>query len=91
MKNREKFEEAIEKTDKSTICWVDQCGIDKYYHRSHGRALRGKKIYADVPGKKYKRTNIIAGYINGKVVVPFQYEGTTDSNLVEVGKRTSLT
>ena len=65
------------------MCWVDQCGIDQHYHRSHGRALRGKKIYADIPGRRYKRTNIIAGYLDGKVVAPFQYDGTTDSDLVE--------
>ena len=45
--------------------------------------MRGKRIYANVPGKRYKRSNIIAGYLNGKVVTPFQYDGTTDSDLVE--------
>lgn len=83
VKDREKFAEVIEKTDERTICWVDQCGVDKYYHRRYGRSLRGKKIYANVPGKRYKRTNIIAGYLDGKVIAPFQYDGTTDSDLVE--------
>jgi transposase len=83
VKDREKFTEVIEKTDESTICWVDQCGVDKYYNRSRGRALRGKRIYANVPGKRYKRTNIIAGYLNGKVIAPFQYDGTTKADLVE--------
>jgi len=81
--DREKFVEAIEQIDKSTICWVDQCGVDKHYHRRYGRSLRGKKIYAKVPGKKYKRTNICAGYINGKAIAPFQYDGTTNSDLIE--------
>jgi transposase len=83
VKDREKFTETIEKIDETTICWVDQCGVDKHYHRCYGRSLRGKRIYASVPGKRYKRTNIIAGYMNGKIKAPFQYDGTTDSDLVE--------
>jgi transposase len=83
VRDREKFAEVIEKTDERTLCWVDQCGIDKHYHRRHGRALRGKRIYAHVAGKRYKRTNIIAGYLNGKIIAPFQYDGTTNSDLVE--------
>jgi transposase len=75
--------QAIENIDNSTICWVEQCGVDKHYHRRYGRALRGKRVYANIPGKKYKRTNIIAGYLIGKIVAPFQYHGTTDSDLVE--------
>jgi transposase len=75
--------QAIDNIDNSTICWVDQCGVDKHYHRRYGRALRGKRIYANIPGRKFKRTNIIAGYLNGKIVTPFQYDGTTDSDLVE--------
>lgn len=77
------FAEVIKKIDESTICWVDQCGVDKHYHRKHGRSLRGKRIYASVPVKRYKRTNIIAGYLGGKVVAPFQYDGTTNADLVE--------
>ena len=82
-KDREIFAELVETIDERSICWVDQCGIDMHYHRSHGRSLRGKRIYANIPGKMYKRTNIIAGYLDGKVIAPFQYEGTTDSDLVE--------
>jgi len=75
--------EAIGEIDDIAICWVDQCGVDKYYHRSHGRALQGKRIYASVPGKRFIRTNLTAGYLNGKIVAPFQYEGTTNSDLIE--------
>lgn len=81
--DREKFAEAIKDLDENTLCWVDECGVDKHYHRNYGRSLRGKRIYASIPGKKYKRTNIIAGYLRGKVAAPFQYDATTDCDLVE--------
>jgi transposase len=73
----------INNLDKNTIVYVDECGIDEHYHRTHGRAPRGERIYADVPGKKYKRTKIIAGYYNGKAIAPFQYDGTTNAGLVD--------
>jgi transposase len=41
------------------------------------------KVYGEVAGRKFQRTNIIGGYCNGKILAPFQYEGTTDADLVE--------
>lgn len=69
--------------DKDTLVYVDEVGIDEYYHREYGRALRGVRIYADVPGRRFHRSNIIAGYDGKKVIAPFQYSDTTDSDLVE--------
>ena len=57
--------------------------MDEYYHRDYGRALRGEKIYGEVAGKKFQRTNIIAGYCNGKILAPFLYDGKADADLVE--------
>jgi len=45
--------------------------------------LRGKRIYGDIPGRKYQRTNFISGLCEGKVIAPFQYDETTASDLVE--------
>ena len=45
--------------------------------------MRGEKIYGEISGRKYQRTNIIAGYYAGKPLAPFQYDGTADSDLVE--------
>ena len=80
----------IENIDTEILVYVDECGIDEHYHRTHGRALRGVKIFADIPGKKFHRTNIIAGYCGGKVVAPFQYSGSTNANLVDGWAETYL-
>jgi len=50
-----------------------------------GRARRGERIYGEVLGWKYLRTNFIAGFCDNNVLAPFQYSGTTDSDLVEGG------
>jgi transposase len=70
--------------------WVDQSGCDEYYHRDHGRAPSGERIYGEIRGRKYQRTNFIAGYCDGKVLAPFQYAGTTDADLVEGWLETAL-
>lgn len=63
--------------------YVDESGCDEYYHRDHARAIRGKRIYGEVSGRKYQRTNLVAGICNGKILAPFQYDSTTDADLFE--------
>ena len=82
---REEFREILEQLelDGASVVWVDEVGIDEYYHRTHGRAPAGEKVIGEIPGKKYERTNIVAGLSQGKVVAPFEYKGTTNSVLFE--------
>ena len=40
-------------------------------------------MFDKISGKKYKRTNILAGICQKEWVAPLQYEGTTDSVLFE--------
>jgi len=65
------------------LVYVDECGIDQFLYREYARALRGKKVFAKISGKKFKRTNIVAGLCQGKWVAPLEYSGTTDSVLFE--------
>ena len=46
-------------------------------------ALRRQKVIAKISGRKFKRTNIVAGICQGKWVAPLEYTGTTDSILFE--------
>ena len=48
------------------------------------------KVYGETAGRKYQRTNIIGGNCNGKILAPFQYDGTTDADLVEGWLETRL-
>ena len=64
--------------------YVDECGIDQYLYREYAYAPIGQKIVAKISGKKYKRTNIIAGLCQWEWVAPMIYDGTTDSVLFEL-------
>jgi transposase len=66
-----------------SIVYVDECGIDQCLYREYARAPRGQKSIAKVSGRKFKRTNIVAGICRGKWVAPMEYDGTTDSALFE--------
>lgn len=52
-------------------------------YREYAYASRGKKVYGEIFGRKFKRTNIVAAKINDKIIAPLQYSGTTDSILFE--------
>jgi transposase len=65
------------------LIYVDEAGFDSYIYREYGRAPRGVKVPGVIPGKKFKRTNIVAGQCQGKIIAPFQYSGSTDSQLFE--------
>jgi hypothetical protein len=55
---------------------VDESGIDEHFYRQRARSAVGKKVFGFVPGKKYCRTNIVAGYVNGKTMAECVYDGT---------------
>ena len=58
-------------------------GIDRCFYREYAWALRGQKLFSKISGRKFKRTNIVAGICQGKWVAPLQYDCTTDSILFE--------
>jgi len=63
--------------------YVDETGIDEYICRERARAPRGEKVYAQVSGKKYKRTNIVAAKRGNEILAPLEYTGTTDHVVFE--------
>lgn len=65
------------------LVYVDETGIDQCLYREYARAPRGQKIVTKISGRKFKRTNIVAGICEGKWVAPLQYEFSTDSVLFE--------
>jgi hypothetical protein len=53
---------------KEDIVYVDESGIDRHLHRRNARSAKGKKVFGFVAGKKFQRTNIVAWYVNGKII-----------------------
>jgi transposase len=48
-----------------TVVYVDESGVEEHHCRIKCRAKRGVKVYATRPGRKLKKTNIVAGLLYG--------------------------
>jgi len=80
---REEFIEQLEALPPESVIYIDECGIDNYLYREFAYAPRGEKVISKISGKKFKRTNLVAGICQGEWIAPMEYEGTTDSILFE--------
>ena len=80
---RAEFLQEIAKIPEDSLIYVDESGIDKEMNREYGRAPRGKRVYGEVRGRKFERTNIIAGKCGDKIVAPGHYKCSTDHRLFE--------
>ena len=80
---RQAFLERINQIDSGTVVYVDEMGVDNFLYRIHARAPRGQKVVGRISGKKFRRTNIVAGKCGDKIFAPLQYQGSTDSLLFE--------
>jgi transposase len=76
--------EKLKTISPESLVYVDECGIDQYLYREFAYSHRGQKVIEKVSGKKFKRTNIVAGICQQKWVAPMEYGGTTDSILFEL-------
>jgi len=65
------------------LTYIDETGVDEYFHRDKCRAKRGVKVYGSVSGRKYNRTNIVAAQCDGAIIAPMEYTGTTDHYVFE--------
>lgn len=63
--------------------YIDETGINKYLYREYAYALRGEKVYGDVPGKKYERVSIVAAKCGDEIIERHEYSGTMNSRLFE--------
>jgi hypothetical protein len=57
--------------------------VSRFYCREYARALRGKRVNGCISGRKYARTNIVAGYCDGKYIGEYCYTGNTTSKIFE--------
>lgn len=62
------FIRKIEHIDPRKIVYVDETGFDQYYCRTHCYAKRGVIVDGNFSGKRFERTNLVAGLHDGKLV-----------------------
>jgi len=67
----------------TNIIFVDESGINAYYQREYARAKRGMRVQDTKRGKRYRRTNMIAGLWGKKHIAVQCYEHATTSAFFE--------
>jgi len=73
--------EELEQIPPEKRAYIDESGVNKYYIREYGHALKGVKIEDSKRGKKFHRTNVVAAKIGDKIVAPYCYTQTMTSAL----------
>jgi len=63
------------------MVYVDECGVEEFMTRSHGRTPCGERLNVPKPGRRFKRTNVIAGWSNKtkQILAPYIYSWNTTS------------
>jgi len=56
------------------IVYIDETGIDRYLYRPYARASRGEKVYEKISGRRFERTSIVAGQVDGEFIAPMIYK-----------------
>ena len=67
----------------ANIVYVDESGLNRYYRRVLARARRGVKVRDTKPGKRFERTNVIAGLHGSKHVAVRTYDHSTTATFFE--------
>jgi transposase len=70
--------------DDAEIFYADESGFEEYYSRTYGYALRGERVYGEVPGTHFARTSVV-GAINtdNEFMAGFAFKGYMNSDLFE--------
>ena len=78
------FRRELEKFNGQPVFYLDECGVDHRLYRESGRAPRGERIYQAVCGKRRERTSIIAASRQNKLVAPLVFQGSCNTEVVDV-------
>jgi len=65
------------------IVFVDESGLNRYYRREMARAKRGTRVRGVKPGRKFARTNVIAGLCGTKHLAVRCYDHSTTADFFE--------
>jgi transposase len=66
------------------VFYLDECGVDHRLYREYGRSPRGERIYQEVSGARRERTSIISASQAGKLVAPLVFQGSCNTEVVDV-------
>ncbi len=72
----------IKKYGSENVVYFDESGFISHKGRLSGWALIGQKLYADVKGKREKRTNLLMAQRGKKYLAPFVFTGSCTAKLI---------
>lgn len=80
---RKQYAETIKDICSERLVYIDESGIDMSICKDRGWGKKSEKLVGKKSGKYYQRTNIIAGYVNGKSIAPMVFNGSCNTRLFE--------
>ena len=69
---------------------IDETGIDRYLYRPYVGAPRGEKVYEKISGRRFERTSIVAGQVDGEFIAPMIYKKSMTSDFFVEWFKTQL-
>ncbi|WP_418312550.1 IS630 family transposase [Piscirickettsia salmonis] len=75
--------EKVEKIDNDKIVYMDEAGMDDTERYAYGHSAKGKRCYAEKPGKKSIRINFIGGLRGKQFMAPMMVEGYCNANVCQ--------
>jgi transposase len=79
---RREFCEELAGIDPRRLVFVDECGANTAMTRTHGRAPRGQRVYANTAGR-WESITLTCGLRLAGVTAAFTFPGATDTDLFE--------
>ena len=72
------------------VVYIDETEIDRYLYRPYALAPRGEKAYEKISGRRFERTSIVAGQVDGEFIAPIIYKESITSDLFVEWFKTQL-
>ncbi|WP_238358216.1 IS630 family transposase [Piscirickettsia salmonis] len=69
--------------DNDKIVYMDEAGMDDTERYAYGHSAKGKRCYAEKPGKKSIRINFIGGLRGKQFIAPMMVEGYCNANVCQ--------
>ena len=72
------------------VVHIDETGIDRYLYHPYARAPRGEKVYEKISGRRFERTSIVTGQVDGEFIAPMIKKESMTSDLFVEWFKTQL-
>jgi transposase len=70
--------------------YLDETGFQTFFTTLYGYAKRGFRLFAEKPGRKFERLNVLAALVDKKIIAPLVYSGTTNTAVFNDWVKTHL-